>query len=118
MIEVVPSRGYRLDVRPYQISMEDVRKTLEFLRENHRLYYTVYRAMLESGARFEHVLEMIKTWKPDEVGSHRDHRSGDGEASALRQVMQVLPRAEGLPEALRMDIYVQRNSRATEKAST
>ncbi|MEM2195948.1 MAG: integrase, partial [Sulfolobales archaeon] len=67
IMEVVPSRGYRLDVRPYQISIEDVRKTLKFLEENHRLYYTVYRAMLESGARFEHVLEMIGTWNPREI---------------------------------------------------
>ncbi|MEM0006140.1 MAG: integrase [Ignisphaera sp.] len=67
IMEVVPSRGYRLDVRPYQISIEDVRKTLEFLKENHRLYYTVYRVMLESGVRFEHVLEMIRTWNPRET---------------------------------------------------
>ncbi|MEM0066434.1 MAG: integrase [Sulfolobales archaeon] len=67
IMEVVPSRGYRLDVRPYQISIEDVRKTLEFLKENHRLYYTVYRVMLESGARFEHVLETIRTWNPRET---------------------------------------------------
>ncbi len=67
IMEVVPSRGYRLDVRPYQISIEDVRKTLEFLKENHKTYYTVYRAMLESGARFEHVLEMIRTWNPRET---------------------------------------------------
>ncbi|MEM1805943.1 MAG: integrase, partial [Ignisphaera sp.] len=45
----------------------DVRKTLEFLKENHKLYYTVYRTMLESGARFEHILEMIRTWNPNEV---------------------------------------------------
>ncbi|MEM1667761.1 MAG: integrase [Thermofilaceae archaeon] len=67
IMEVVPSRGYKLDVRPYQISLEDVRKTLEFLKENHKLYYTVYRTMLESGARFEHILEMIRTWNPNEV---------------------------------------------------
>ncbi|MEM4452166.1 MAG: integrase [Thermosphaera sp.] len=67
IMEVVPSRGYKLDVRPYQISIEDVRKTLEFLKENHKLYYTVYRAMLESGARFEHILEMIRTWNPRET---------------------------------------------------
>ncbi|MEM4665475.1 MAG: integrase [Sulfolobales archaeon] len=67
IMEVVPSRSYKLDVRPYQISLEDVRKTLKFLKENHRLYYTVYRAMLESGARFEHVLEMIRTWNPRET---------------------------------------------------
>ncbi|MEM3954831.1 MAG: integrase [Sulfolobales archaeon] len=67
IMEVVPSRSYKLDVRPYQISLEDVRKTLEFLKENHRLYYTVYRVMLESGVRFEHVLEMIRTWNPRET---------------------------------------------------
>ncbi|MEM4665648.1 MAG: integrase [Sulfolobales archaeon] len=67
IMEVVPSRSYKLDVRPYQISLEDVRKTLNFLKENHKIYYTVYRAMLESGARFEHVLEMIRTWNPKEI---------------------------------------------------
>jgi len=67
IMEVVPSRSYRLDVRPYQISLEDVRKTLEFLRSKHAVYYTVYRVMLESGARFEHVLKMIEAWNPDEV---------------------------------------------------
>ncbi|MEM4810270.1 MAG: integrase, partial [Desulfurococcaceae archaeon] len=55
IMEVVPSRSYKLDVRPYQISIEDVRKTVSFLKENHRIYYTVYRAMLESGVRFEHL---------------------------------------------------------------
>ncbi|MEM4846850.1 MAG: integrase [Thermosphaera sp.] len=67
IMEVVPSRSYRLDVRPYQISLEDVRKTMRFLKENHEVYYTVYRAMLESGARFKHVLEMIRTWNPKEI---------------------------------------------------
>ncbi|MEM4488517.1 MAG: integrase, partial [Desulfurococcaceae archaeon] len=33
IMEVVPSRSYKLDVRPYQISLEDVRKTLKFLKE-------------------------------------------------------------------------------------
>jgi intergrase/recombinase len=67
IMEVVPSRSCRLDVRPYPIELEDVRKTLEFLRQNHEVYYTVCRAMLESGARFEHVLRMIETWRPEEV---------------------------------------------------
>jgi len=67
LIEVVPSRSYKLDVRPYQISLEDIRKTLEFLRSKHPVYYTVYRIMLESGARFEHVLKMIESWNPEEV---------------------------------------------------
>ncbi|MEM4592166.1 MAG: integrase, partial [Sulfolobales archaeon] len=50
-----------------QISIDDVRKTLEFLKENHKTNYSVYRVKLESGARFEHVLEMVGTWRPDEV---------------------------------------------------
>jgi len=49
IMEVVPSRSYKLDVRPYQISFEDVGKTLELLRDHHRTYYTVYRVMLEPG---------------------------------------------------------------------
>jgi intergrase/recombinase len=67
IMEVVPSRSYRLDVRPYQISLEDVRKTMDYLRERHRVYYAVYRVMLESGARFEHVLRMIELWNPDDT---------------------------------------------------
>ncbi|MEM0237670.1 MAG: integrase, partial [Desulfurococcus sp.] len=67
VMEVVPSRSYKLDVRPYQIDLESVKKTLGFLREKHKVYYAVYRAMLESGARLEHVLKMIETWRPSEV---------------------------------------------------
>jgi len=40
-MEVVPSRSYRLDVRPYPISPEDVKRTLAYLREWHELYYLV-----------------------------------------------------------------------------
>jgi len=67
IMEVVPSRSYKLDVRPYPINLDDIRKTFEFLKNNHRIYYTIYRAMLESGARFEHVLKMIESWNPSEV---------------------------------------------------
>lgn len=64
LTEAVPSRGYRLDVKPYPISLEDVRRTLELLGENHPVYYTVYRVMIESGARYTHVLRMIESWDP------------------------------------------------------
>ena len=67
IMEVVPSRSYKLDVRPYQVSLEDLKKTLAFLKEKHRLYYTIYRVMLESGARFEHVLKMFENWSPRET---------------------------------------------------
>ncbi len=42
--------------------MDDLKKTLKYLRENHPIYYMVYRLLLESGTRLKHVLEMIKTW--------------------------------------------------------
>lgn len=42
-------KGDKMDARPYQISIEDVRKTMSYLKENHRIYYILYRAMLESG---------------------------------------------------------------------
>ena len=67
IMEVVPSRSYKLDVRPYPISIEDVRHTLNFLSENHRAYYMIYRVMIESGARYEHVLKLIERWSPSEV---------------------------------------------------
>jgi len=49
LMEVVPSRSYRLDVRPYPISLDYVKRTLVYLRENHELYYLIYRLMLEVG---------------------------------------------------------------------
>ena len=67
IMEVVPSRGYRLDVRPYQISLEDVKKTLDYLREHHKVYYALYQVMVESGARLVHVLKMVEEWSPDDV---------------------------------------------------
>jgi len=67
IMEVVPSRSYKLDVRPYKIELDDVKKTLVYLKQYHQTYYTIYRVMLESGARFEHVLKMIAEWSPDET---------------------------------------------------
>jgi len=67
VMEVVPSRSYRLDVRPYPISLEDLVKTLSYLRESHELYYLVYRLMLEGGLRLSHTLYLIDNYKPREV---------------------------------------------------
>ena len=53
LMEVVPSRGYKLDIRPYPIDLEDVRETLRTFEEKHNVYYVVYRVMLESGARLD-----------------------------------------------------------------
>jgi len=67
LMEVVPSRGYRLDVRTYPINLEDVSKTLATLREEHELYYLVYRLMLEGGLRLSHALQVVREFNPEEV---------------------------------------------------
>ena len=66
IMEVVPSRSYRLDVRPYQISLDDVAKTLQFLRQRHELYYLLYRLMLEGGLRLSHAIQVVKEFRPSE----------------------------------------------------
>jgi len=67
IMEVVPSRGYKLDVRPYQISLEDVVKTLQHLKQHHEKYYLIYRLMIESGLRISHAIHIVKTFNPKEV---------------------------------------------------
>lgn len=66
IMEVVPSRGYKLDVRPYQISVEDIAKTMSFLKKNSEKYYLVYRLMLEGGLRLSHTLMLIEGFNPGE----------------------------------------------------
>ncbi len=51
-MEVVPSRSYRLDVRSYPIDLNDVVRTLSTLREEHGLYYLIYRLMLEGASGY------------------------------------------------------------------
>jgi len=66
-MEVVPSRSYKLDVRPYPIHLDEVKKTMKHLRENHELYYLVYRLMLEGGLKLSHALHLIESYSPSEV---------------------------------------------------
>jgi intergrase/recombinase len=67
IMEVVLSRSYRLDVRPYQINLEDVAKTLQFLRQNHELYHLLYRLMLEGGLGLSHAIQVVKEFRPSEA---------------------------------------------------
>ncbi|WP_237697049.1 integrase [Desulfurococcus amylolyticus] len=67
LMEVVPSRSYKIDVRPYPINAEDLAKTMGFLRTNHEKYYLVYKLMLEGGLRLSHALTLIETFNPGEV---------------------------------------------------
>jgi len=66
IMEAVPARSYHLDVRPYRVDEGEVRRTLEFLRENHRRYYLLYRLMLEGGLRVEHALRLAREFAPGE----------------------------------------------------
>jgi intergrase/recombinase len=67
IMEVVPSRGYKLDVRPYQINLDDVVKTFQYLKQHHEKYYLIYRLMIESGLRISHAIHIVKTFNPKEV---------------------------------------------------
>ncbi|MCC6054211.1 MAG: integrase, partial [Thermosphaera sp.] len=67
LMEVMPSRSYRLDVRSYPISLEDLAKTMNTLRESHELYYLVYRLMLEGGLRLSHAIYIVENYNPGEV---------------------------------------------------
>ncbi|MCC6014623.1 MAG: integrase [Desulfurococcaceae archaeon] len=67
LMEVVPSRSYRLDVRSYPIDLNDVVRTLSTLREEHELYYLIYRLMLEGGLRLSHALLVVRGFNPREV---------------------------------------------------
>jgi len=67
IMEVVPSRSYKLDPRPYPISIEKAAKTLKHLKESNELYYLVYRLMLEGGLRLSHALALIKSFNPKEL---------------------------------------------------
>jgi intergrase/recombinase len=49
IMEYVPSRSYKVEPKVYEINIEDVKKTLEYLRKNRELYYTIYLLMLYSG---------------------------------------------------------------------
>ncbi|MEM4584809.1 MAG: hypothetical protein QW611_07505 [Ignisphaera sp.] len=57
---MVPDRRYKLDIRPYPIEHEQIKKTLAYLKQNHPTYYALYRAMLESEARLVHTMEMVQ----------------------------------------------------------
>jgi len=67
LMEVVPSRSYRLDVRSYPISLEDLAKTMNTLRESHEPYYLVYKLMLEGGIRLSHAIYIVENYKPMEI---------------------------------------------------
>ncbi len=66
LMEAVPSRSYRLDVRPYKVGVEEVAEALRYLEGRHKAYYAAYRLVLESGCRLEHALRLLREWSPAE----------------------------------------------------
>jgi hypothetical protein len=97
LMEVVPSRSYKIDVRPYPINVDDLVKTMAYSKENHKLYYLIYRLMLEGGLRLSHALTLIESFKPDEV----DYVINIGMLKSgfldyvVREAQEVLKRASG-----------------------
>ncbi|MDT7890028.1 MAG: integrase [Desulfurococcales archaeon] len=67
IMEIVPSRSYRMDVRSYPVNTEDLVKTISTLRDSHKLYHLVYRLMLEGGLRLSHAIYIIESFNPNEV---------------------------------------------------
>jgi intergrase/recombinase len=67
LMEIVPSRSYKIDVRSYPINIEDLVKTLSTLRDSHELYYLVYKLMLEGGLRLSHAIHIIESFNPNEI---------------------------------------------------
>lgn len=66
ILEVVPSRSYRLDVRVYPVRPSEIAETLRYLKTRHKVYYALYKLLLESGARLEHALRMLAEWTPNQ----------------------------------------------------
>jgi len=67
IMEYVSSRSYKVEPKIYEINIDDLRKTLEYLKRNHNLYYTIYQLMLYSEARLQHVLKLVREWNPDQL---------------------------------------------------
>ncbi len=66
IILYVPSRKYPREIKVREYDEREIIYTFEYLRKHHERYYILYKVLIESGAREEHVLEMIKTWNPEE----------------------------------------------------
>ncbi|NAZ11153.1 MAG: hypothetical protein GU361_00265 [Desulfurococcales archaeon] len=60
----MPSRRYRLDVRSYPITLDDLKKTMKFLRERQEQYYLVYRLILEECSASPILFYSLRTTGP------------------------------------------------------
>ena len=69
LLVFVPGRSYPKETYISEYNLEDIRKTFEKLRDHNKKQelFWFYRLVLESGARPEHVAEMLENWNPNEV---------------------------------------------------
>jgi len=66
IMEVVPSRQYKLTVRVYEVSPAEVARTMKFLRVNHELYYLYYALMYYEGIRVRYAVRFVESFRPEE----------------------------------------------------
>ena len=64
---IIPGRRYGRKLAQKPINTEDVVKTLKMLKEKRIDIYALYVVMVYSAVRFEHVLNTLKTWSPNEM---------------------------------------------------
>ena len=62
VMEVVPSRSYKINVRSYPINIEDLVKTLSTLKDSHELHHLVYKLVLEGGLRLSHAIYITESF--------------------------------------------------------
>jgi len=67
LLLIVPGRRYGRKLAQKPINKEDVVKTLAALREKRPDIYALYLLILYSAVRFEHALNALNDWNPDEV---------------------------------------------------
>ncbi len=67
LLLIVPGRRYGRKVLQKPIMQEDVIRSLETLKKERPDIHLLYLVMLYSGARFLHVLAMLREWRPEEV---------------------------------------------------
>ena len=66
LLLVIQGRRYGRKLSQKPIRGDDVLRTLEVLRKRRPDIYTLYMLILSSGTRFEHVLNALRTWSPDD----------------------------------------------------
>ncbi len=89
LLLVVPGRKYGRKLAQKPIKREDVFRTLGVLKERRQDIYMLYLLILSSGIRFEHVLNALKTWSPDEE-LYVSYLARNIKRKMFRKTLQVL----------------------------